>query len=193
MLEGNNCMVKSKQKQSTAANIWSWVKVIAVAVIIAAGVRYFLISPVTVNGHSMDPTLKNGEHLFINKLTKPKRFDIIVFPAPDNSKQEYIKRVIGLPGDKVAYKGDQLYINGKKYSESYLDSEKKELGGGYLTTISNKENFTMKDIPGSNGKTVPKGKLFVLGDNRSISKDSRFIGFISQKKVLGKVIFFKKR
>lgn len=186
-------MAKSKKTESTAANIWSWVKVIVIAVIIAAGVRYFLISPVTVNGHSMDPTLHDGEHLFINKVTKPKRFDIIVFPAPDDTKEEYIKRVIGLPGDKIEYKADQLYINGKKYPEKYLNSEKEELAGGFLTTISNKENFTMEDIPGSNGMTVPKGQLFVLGDNRAISKDSRYIGFIKQKNVLGKVIFFKKR
>lgn len=73
----------------------------------------FLISPVTVNGKSMDPTLHDGEHLFINKVSDPKRFDIIVFPAPDEENAEYIKRVIGLPGDKVEYKEDQLYINGK--------------------------------------------------------------------------------
>ncbi|EAG1706039.1 ATP-dependent protease ATP-binding subunit ClpX [Listeria monocytogenes] len=146
------------------------------------------------DGKSMDPTLHDGEHLFINKVSDPKRFDIIVFPAPDEENAEYIKRVIGLPGDKVEYKEDQLYINGKKYDEPYLDSEKEALKNGYLTTDAEGDpNFTMADIPNSDGSlTVPKGELFVLGDNRQVSKDSRYIGFISQDTVLGKVISFGK-
>lgn len=109
----------------------------------------------------MDPTLHDGEHLFINKVSDPKRFDIIVFPAPDEENAEYIKRVIGLPGDKVEYKEDQLYINGKKYDEPYLDSEKEALKNGYLTTDAEGDpNFTMADIPNSDGSlTVPKGEL----------------------------------
>ncbi|EHG6827214.1 type I signal peptidase SipX, partial [Listeria monocytogenes] len=101
---------------------------------------------------------------------------------------------IGLPGDKVEYKEDQLYINGKKYDEPYLDSEKAALKNGYLTTDAEGDpNFTMADIPNSDGSlTVPKGELFVLGDNRQVSKDSRYIGFISQDTVLGKVISFGK-
>ncbi|HAK0898837.1 TPA: type I signal peptidase SipX, partial [Listeria monocytogenes] len=109
--------MKSENKFFSGA--FGWIKIILIALILAFGIRYFLISPVTVNGKSMDPTLHDGEHLFINKVSDPKRFDIIVFPAPDEENAEYIKRVIGLPGDKVEYKEDQLYINGKKYDEPY--------------------------------------------------------------------------
>ncbi|WP_163653569.1 type I signal peptidase SipX [Listeria sp. PSOL-1] len=179
-------MGKEKKKGTKARVIWGWMKVILIALVIAFCIRYFLISPVTVYGDSMDPTLHDGEHLFINKVSSPKRFDIIVFPAPDEKNAEYIKRVIGLPGDKIEYKDDELYINGKKYKEPYLDKEKESLSSGLLT-----ESFKLSDLPACGGlKKVPKGKLFVLGDNRRISKDSRYIGFIKEKTVLGKVISF---
>ncbi|MBC2026831.1 type I signal peptidase SipX [Listeria welshimeri] len=184
--------MKSENKFFSGA--FGWIKIIIIALVLAFGIRYFLISPVTVNGASMNPTLHDGEHLFINKVSDPKRFDIIVFPAPDEENAEYIKRVIGLPGDKVEYKEDQLYINDKKYDEPYLDSEKDALKSGYLTTdVNGDPNFTMAEIKGSNGSLiVPEGQLFVLGDNRQVSKDSRYIGFISQESVLGKVISFGK-
>ncbi|MBF2378439.1 type I signal peptidase SipX [Listeria welshimeri] len=184
--------MKSEKKFFSGA--FGWIKIIIIALVLAFGIRYFLISPVTVNGASMNPTLHDGEHLFINKVSDPKRYDIIVFPAPDEENAEYIKRVIGLPGDKVEYKEDQLYINDKKYDEPYLDSEKDALKSGYLTTDANGDpNFTMAEIKGSNGSLiVPEGQLFVLGDNRQVSKDSRYIGFISQESVLGKVISFGK-
>lgn len=184
--------MKSENKFFSGA--FGWIKIIIIALVLAFGIRYFLISPVTVNGASMNPTLHDGEHLFINKVSDPKRFDIIVFPAPDEENAEYIKRVIGLPGDKVEYKEDQLYINDKKYDEPYLDSEKDALKSGYLTMDANGDpNFTMAEIKGSNGSLiVPEGQLFVLGDNRQVSKDSRYIGFISQESVLGKVISFGK-
>ncbi|MBC1323320.1 type I signal peptidase SipX [Listeria welshimeri] len=184
--------MKSENKFFSGA--FGWIKIIIIALVLAFGIRYFLISPVTVNGASMNPTLHDGEHLFINKVSDPKRFDIIVFPAPDEENAEYIKRVIGLPGDKVEYKEDQLYINDKKYDEPYLDSEKDALKSDYLTTDANGDpNFTMAEIKGSNGSLiVPEGQLFVLGDNRQVSKDSRYIGFISQESVLGKVISFGK-
>ncbi|WP_239254801.1 type I signal peptidase SipX [Listeria ilorinensis] len=179
-------MVNEEKKGSVLKSVWGWAKVIIVALVIAFAIRYFLISPVTVYGDSMEPTLHDGEHLFINKVSSPDRFDIIVFPAPDEENAEYIKRVIGLPGDTIEYKDDQLYINDEKYDEPYLDSEKENLSGGQLT-----EDFTLSELPACGGVSkVPDGKLFVLGDNRRISKDSRYIGFIDEKNVLGKVISF---
>ena len=120
--------------------------------------------------------------MIVNKFSyvigEPKRFDIIVFQAPEG--KAYIKRVIGLPGDKVEYKEDTLYINGKAYAEAYLDEYKAKLiDGGPLT-----EPFTLKDI--IDQETIPKDHLFVMGDNRRFSKDSRHIGVISYDKILGK-------
>ncbi|MGE6258729.1 signal peptidase I [Heyndrickxia sporothermodurans] len=162
----------SKQKNE----LWEWTKALLIAVALAVIIRYFLFAPIVVDGSSMMPTLHNGDRMIVNKLGKPQRFDIVVFHAPE--KKDYIKRVIGLPGDKIEYKNDVLYINGKAYKEPYLDQYKKELAEGPLT-----EDFTLKDIIGRD--TVPKDELFVMGDNRRFSKDSRHIGTVPIKKVIG--------
>ncbi|MFB6466619.1 signal peptidase I [Cytobacillus sp. Hz8] len=166
----------AKQKNE----LWEWVKALIIAVVLAAVIRYFLFAPIVVDGESMMPTLQDKDRMIVNKFSykigEPNRFDIIVFHAPEN--KDYIKRVIGLPGDRIEYKNDTLYINGKKYDEPYLDKYKKELVDGPLT-----EPFTLEEIIGQS--TVPKGHLFVMGDNRRYSKDSRHIGTIPLEKVLG--------
>ncbi|AMX84058.1 S26 family signal peptidase [Geobacillus subterraneus] len=159
-----------------------WMKAIVVAVLLAGGIRYFIFAPIIVDGYSMMPTLHNHERMIVNKLAykigMPHRFDIIVFQAEEG--RDYIKRVIGLPGDRIEYKNDTLYINGKPYEEPYLDEYKKQLSdGGPLT-----ESFTLEELTGRS--TVPPGHLFVMGDNRRFSKDSRHIGFIPMSKVVGK-------
>lgn len=123
----------------------------------------------------MMPTLNDGDWMIVNKMGEPQRFDIVVFHAPEH--KDYIKRVIGLPGDTVEYKNDKLYINGKYYKEPYLDKYKAQEPGP-LTP-----DFTLKDITGK--ETVPKGEIFVLGDNRLYSKDSRHIGTIKIDEVVG--------
>jgi signal peptidase I len=162
----------AKQK----SELWDWIKAILIAVILAALIRGFIFSPIVVDGMSMMPTLHNGDRMIVNKFGTPKRFDIVVFHAPEG--KDYIKRVIGLPGDKLEYKNDTLYINGKPYKEPYLDQYKKRLAEGPLT-----EDFTLKDIIGRD--TVPKGDIFVMGDNRRFSKDSRYIGAVPLTKVVG--------
>jgi signal peptidase I len=160
---------------------WEWLKAVMIAVLLAGGIRYFIFAPIIVDGLSMMPTLHDHDRMIVNKLSykigTPKRFDIIVFHAEEG--KDYIKRVIGLPGDHIEYKNDTLYINGKAYKEPYLDQYKKQLIDGPLT-----EPFTLEEITGK--KTVPKGYLFVMGDNRRFSKDSRHIGFIPMEKVVGK-------
>ncbi|CRK80506.1 signal peptidase I [Neobacillus massiliamazoniensis] len=162
--------------------LWEWTKALLIAVILAAVIRYFLFAPIVVDGLSMMPTLKNQDRMIVNKLSyeigKPQRFDIIVFHAPEN--KDYIKRVIGLPGDKIEYKNDTLYVNGKAYKEPYLDEYKKQVTDGPLT-----DPFTL-DETAVGQKTVPKGELFVMGDNRRFSKDSRHIGAVPMNKVIGK-------
>ncbi|MFC5463785.1 signal peptidase I [Lederbergia graminis] len=164
-------MVKGKNE------LWEWTKALLIAIGLAAVIRYFLFAPIVVDGHSMMPTLHNGDRMIVNKLGKPERFDIIVFHAPE--QKDYIKRVIGLPGDTVEYKNDVLYINGVAYEEPYLDKYKAQVKDGPLT-----QDFKLEDLP-SDHKTVPEGELFVMGDNRRSSKDSRHIGTIPMDKVIG--------
>ncbi|WP_071459424.1 signal peptidase I [Bacillus massilinigeriensis] len=163
------------------SELWEWIKALLIAVVLAAVIRYFLFAPIVVDGLSMMPTLHDQDRMIVNKLSykigEPERFDIIVFHAPEN--KDYIKRVIGLPGDTVEYKDDTLYINGKAYEEPYLEKYKKEALDGPLT-----DPFTLEEKIGR--KTVPEGHLFVMGDNRRFSKDSRHIGTVPMKKVLGK-------
>lgn len=161
--------------------LWEWTKALLIAVVLAAVIRYFLFAPIVVDGLSMMPTLHDQDRMIVNKLSyeigTPKRFDIIVFHAPEG--KDYIKRVIGLPGDRIEYKNDTLYVNGKAYKEPYLDEYKKQVVDGPLT-----DPFTLKEKIGR--ETVPKGELFVMGDNRRFSKDSRHIGTIPLSKVIGK-------
>lgn len=163
--------------------LFEWIKALVIAVLLAVVIRYFLFAPIVVDGSSMMPTLADQDRMIVNKFAytvgKPKRFDIIVFHAPEN--KDYIKRVIGLPGDEIEYRDDTLYINGEKQDEPYLDAFKKLVLDGPLT-----EPFTLEEIPAIAQKTVPEGHLFVMGDNRRSSKDSRHIGTIEMEKVLGK-------
>lgn len=154
---------------------------IALAVfIIVFIVRQYLFANYIVNGESMMPTIEEGNRLLVNKIElefrSPERFDLIVFHANEN--EDYIKRVIGLPGDTIEYENDQLYVNGEAVDEPYLDEYKEALVEGQLT-----EDFTLQEKTGQ--KTVPEDHYFVLGDNRRHSYDSRHIGFINQKEIVG--------
>lgn len=155
--------------------------VVMIGAVIA--LRHYVFTPVEAIGDSMKPTLNDGERMFGLKHTDIERFDIVTFPAPDDPGRDYVKRVIGLPGDTVAYKNDQLYINGKKYDEPYLDEFKGELTDGQPLTY----DFSLNELTGT--EKVPKGQLFVLGDNRRISKDSRIIGMIQEKDIMADVKF----
>ncbi|MDF2606383.1 MAG: sipM [Bacillales bacterium] len=163
------------------SQIFEWIKAFVFAILLAFIIRTYLFAPILVDGVSMMPTLHDRNRMIVNKLSysigEPKRFDIIVFNATVD--KDYIKRIIGLPGDHVEYINDKLYINGKAYDEPYLDNLKKDIIDPPLT-----QDFKLEDIIGK--KTIPKGYLFVMGDNRRYSKDSRSIGVISMKSVVGK-------
>lgn len=152
----------------TYKEILDWIKSLAIAGALALVIHTFLFAVVIVSGPSMEPTLHNNERLIMNKIVykyqEPARGDIIVFHANEN--EDYIKRVIGLPGDTVGYKDNQLYINNEQVNEPYLT--------GVVT-----EDFEPV--------TVPEGEIFVLGDNRGNSTDSRIIGPISRDEVVGRV------
>ncbi len=118
-------------EEKNLKRLWSWIWAAVLAVLIAVIIRFYLFVPILVDGISMMPTLHNDDRVIINRFGNVDRFDVIVFRESDG--KEYIKRVIGLPGDTVEYKEDQLYINGKKYNEPYLDTYKEKLKDGYLT------------------------------------------------------------
>lgn len=140
----------------------------------------FLFRPFQVNGQSMYPNYHNGEYILTNLITLKfspiERGNVIVFESPTDKEKDFVKRVIGTPGDVVSLKAGSVYINGKQLGESsYLASDVRTYGGAFL----------------SEGKTatVPDDNYFVLGDNRSFSSDSREWGFVAKQKIIGKSFF----
>ena len=129
-------------------------------------IRSFIATPVRVDGDSMNKTFKNGDILILYKLSKINRFDVIVLHEEKNN-EKIIKRVIGMPGDTVAIKDGEIYINDEKIDDEYA----------YGMT-SDYDRITLKS-----------DEYFILGDNRLISKDSRYFGPIKEKEIKGKVIF----
>lgn len=160
--------------------IKDWSLSLVIAIIFALLIKTFLFSRVLVEGDSMQPTLYENENMILNKIglsiSKLERGDIIVFYYTPDDKY-FIKRVIGVPGDSVAFKDNQLYINSKKVKEPYLDSVKNEKD--FYTY-----DFSLKELSGV--EKIPKGKYFVLGDHRGVSKDSRIIGLIDEDEIAGK-------
>lgn len=132
-------------------------------------IRAFIVTPVIVVGDSMVPTLEDKQVLLLNKidykLNDIERYDIVVIKT---GKSEIIKRVIGLPGEVIEYRDNVLYINGHEEKSDY-DFET--------------DDFTLKSI--CKCSKIPKGKYLVLGDNRSVSSDSRIIGLIDEKDIKG--------
>ncbi|MBD8498946.1 signal peptidase I [Paenibacillus arenosi] len=175
-----------KQAAQTNNQVWEWAKAILLAVIIFFILRSFIASPSVVSGYSMEPRLYTGERVIVNKLlyqfAEPKRGEIIVFQSKKGP--DHIKRVIALPGEKVRVEGDRVYINGKLFDEPYLKEaveQAKKAGTSY--------NFI--DFA---EQTVPENTLFVMGDNRSKSRDSRdpSEGFVDFDDIVGRaeVVFW---
>lgn len=161
--------------------ILSFIETVVVALVISVVLYLFIMTPHEVVGNSMHPTYKNGEMLMANKvlyrIKKPARGDVIIFKYTET--QDFIKRIIGLPGETVMLKDGKLYINGNMLNESnYLSSSIYTNGGEYL-----KEGETI---------TVPEGRFFVCGDNRPHSSDSRMFGPIDSNDIKGKawIVYF---
>lgn len=154
--------------------IFEILKTLAIVFIIAFLIKTYLVQTFIVDGQSMETNFHNGEYLLVDKLSyrlsTPKRGDVIVFIPPDDMTKDYIKRVIGLPGDFVKVTADAVYINNKQIDEQYLSSH---------TNSNNGQNdtYTIK---------LGQDQYFVMGDNRLNSKDSRSIGPIHRNDIIGR-------
>lgn len=142
-------------------------------------VYLFIFQPNQIKGISMEPTFQSGDYIFTSKITyrirKPIRGDVIVFHSPKNNDIEFIKRIIGLPGDIVMIKDSEVYVNNARLEETYIAAK----------TPLWEQGFVIDGTP----YRVPEGDLFVMGDNRPRSSDSRDFGFIHQEKVIGQVFY----
>jgi signal peptidase I len=157
----------------------SWLRDLAFSVLIAVVLIVFIYQPVKVEGTSMMPTLSDQERIFINKFTYEfglgsiEHGDTVVFWFPYDKSKSYIKRVIGLPGDRVRVDSGQVYVNGQALVEDYVPEENRD-----LSSWRNGEE-----------QIVPKDCYFVLGDHRNSSSDSRSWGYVPRQNIYGKAVF----
>ncbi len=187
---------RKKQKKTVTREILEWILTIVVAVLIALPLRAFAFELVRVDGSSMDNTLVDGEIMFVTKYDyasvwlsfpwqddaakekaahitaggDPERFDVVICRYPGRGDTNFVKRVIGLPGDTVEIRDGYVFINGEKYDEPYILDEYRR---GKLNSFS--------------PYTVPEGHYFVLGDHRNNSNDSRSQGAVSRDMIIGHV------
>lgn len=158
--------------------IVDWLKLIGIATLVAIVIENFVFSFAIVNGQSMFPTLETQNRLLIARLPyvyeNVDKGDLIIFNPPntDNKKEMFIKRVVANENDHFFIKDDIIYINGKKQDEEYICYEE----------------YLPRDYKYLEG-TVPKNMVFVMGDNRNDSNDSRMFGFVSKDNIKGKVLF----
>ena len=177
---------KKKKKKTWQQELTEWVVTLVVALVIAFVVRSFIFEPVYVDGDSMYPTLHHGEIMYVSKTAygtsffgipgtnigtrftvggDPERFDVVVCHYSDGD-YNVVKRVVGIPGDTVQLKDGYLYVNGVRYMEKFLHERVRSDFGPV---------------------TVPEGEYFLMGDNRNSSKDSRQVGTVSRKEIVGRV------
>lgn len=173
------------ETETPKSKIWEWTKAIVLAVGLAMIIRIFLFEPYLVEGSSMDPTLKDGDRLFVNKTLQfigdVEKGDIVIIDGKEENIR-YVKRIIGLPGDKVSSESGKVYVNGTELDEPYLEGNEKEAEQMGMLLTNDFEEIE-----------VPEGSYFVMGDNRLNSMDSRNgLGLIEADRILGKseLIFY---
>jgi signal peptidase I len=151
-------------------------EVVVFAIAIFLFIYLLVLQPHKIKGTSMEPNFPNGEYLLTDKLTyrfrEPERGDVIVFVAPQSDGEEFIKRIIGLPGETITIRNNKVYINGTQLTESYIP----------VNITTGPGPFLGVDEPA----TVPADNYFVLGDNRVASSDSRVWGFVTKEKISGR-------
>lgn len=166
-------MENNNKEEKSNGELIEWIKSIGTAILIAILIKTFIFNTTYVLGNSMYPTLHERDRLFALKVplyfNGPHRGDVVVLEAPDNTNKDYIKRVIGVAGDKVEIVDGKVYVNDELLEEDYIEE-------GSFTHIYNESSWI-----------VPEGQLFVLGDNREegASKDSRYFGCITIDSIKG--------
>ncbi|KKU87470.1 MAG: Signal peptidase I [Microgenomates group bacterium GW2011_GWF2_47_9] len=164
-------------------NLWlfilDFIETIVVSLAIFALVYMFLFQPHQVDGQSMEPTFHNNEYILTDKLSyrlhAPKRGDVVVFHSPQDQRVDFIKRIVGVPGDTLMIQGGHVYLNGEKLAETYINDPGKVLPGKFM-----KEGQSLK---------VPSDNYLVMGDNRLHSSDSREWGLVTKQGIVGRAFF----
>ena len=206
--------MENKLKKYTTNVLKSWAFSLVTAFLIAASVQSFLADWNDVPTGSMQPTILIGDRIFVNKLaydlkipfttfhlakwSNPERGDIVVFFSPEDGKR-LVKRVIGMPGDTITMRDNRLFINGisVEYNKlqpgmiSQFDSELKNNHIFFTEQLIEKNHAVMfspsrPSLDSFGPVTIPKGKYFMMGDNRDNSADSRFFGFVDRNLIVGK-------
>ncbi|BCL62284.1 signal peptidase I [Desulfomarina profundi] len=178
-------------KNSSKSVFREYFEAIVIAVLLALFIRTFVVQAFKIPSGSMLPTLQIGDHLLVNKFIygikvpfsgkmivpfkKISRGDVVVFRFPKDRSVDYIKRVIGTPGDTVEIKNKQVFVNGEPIDDPHAHISSSAI---LDKKVSPRDNF--------GPILVPEDRIFVMGDNRDNSYDSRFWGFVDQKDVLGK-------
>ena len=162
-----------EKETSTTSEIKDWIVSIVVAVALAMFIRTFIVELYVVDGPSMRPTLESEERLVVNKFIyrfrPPEKGEVLVFQYPRNPSRDFIKRVIATPGDTIEIREGRVLVNDQLLTEDYILEK------------------TRSEYPKS---TVPEGRIFVMGDNRNNSEDSRFadVGFVPYDLIKGKAM-----
>ncbi|MFZ4438272.1 MAG: signal peptidase I [Syntrophales bacterium] len=177
----------------TKSKLREYIEAILLAIVIAFFIRTFVIQAYKIPSGSMKPTLLIGDHILVSKFNygiklplirstlipfgTPKRGDIIVFIYPEDRSKDFIKRLVGLPGDTIEIRNKNILLNGLSWNDTH---------GVHVDSLIIPGSVQPRDNFGP--VTVPEGSLFVMGDNRDESYDSRFWGFVPMKDVLGKAL-----
>jgi signal peptidase I len=180
-------------KQDKKAILWEYAKAIVTALVLALFIRTYFIQAFTIPSGSMKPTLLIGDYILANKFIygtkipfadkrilvfrKPARGDIIVFKYPEDPSKDFIKRIIAVGGDKIESRKDIIYLNDKALNEPYTQHID---ASGPPGIIAPRDNF--------GPYIVPKGKYFVMGDNRDQSYDSRYWGYVDMGLIKGEAL-----
>ncbi|MEI2399346.1 MULTISPECIES: signal peptidase I [Paenibacillus] len=164
--------------------VLEWIKAIAIALVLVILIRWLLFKPFIVDGPSMQPNFHTGERVIVNEILydirTPQRGEVIVFHVPSEGR-DFIKRVIGVAGDTVKVEGDVVTVNGEPVNETYIQGAIDDAHNN--NSLYNNKNFPNEDFTDG---TVPEGHVFVMGDNRSDSTDSRMIGYVPLGDIVGR-------